>query len=114
MFLPLYLPNSSLMNQPKQGWTALGLWVLGQVSHQRLSYLRYWNTGFANIYKAFWLQQGAALEFFGISTFVPGLWLAGLFFFAVNCWILGVVVADVGQGSHSGSSGTATSTEKIQ
>lgn len=45
--------------------------------------------------QALWLQQGYALEFLGNSTFVPGLWLASAVFFGVNCWILGVVVADV-------------------
>ncbi len=27
---------------------------------------------------------------------MPGLWGAGLAFFAVNCWILGIVVSDIG------------------
>lgn len=27
---------------------------------------------------------------------MPGLWGAGLLFFAVNCWILGIVVKDIG------------------
>ncbi len=27
---------------------------------------------------------------------MPGLWGAGLAFFAVNCWILGIVVRDIG------------------
>ncbi len=43
-----------------------------------------------------WLQQGFQLEFLGKSTFVPGLWGAGLLFFAVNCWILGLIVEDIG------------------
>lgn len=30
--------------------------------------------------------------------FVPGLLAAAALFFAVNCWILGVVVADAGAG----------------
>jgi hypothetical protein len=38
----------------------------------------------------------------GLSTFVPGLWLTSLLFFAVNIWILGVIVDDL--GSYSGSS----------
>lgn len=75
VFLPFYLPNSSLMRRSKLGITALALWVLGQAA---------------------WLQQGFELEFLGNSTFVPGLWLAGTAFFLVNCWILGIIVADIG------------------
>ncbi|KAK2747395.1 GPI mannosyltransferase 1 [Onygenales sp. PD_40] len=75
IFLPLYLPNSSFMKRPLLGLVALTLWVAGQ---------------------ALWLHQGFRLEFLGISTFTPGLLLSSLAFFAVNIWILGVVVADVG------------------
>lgn len=46
--------------------------------------------------QAIWLHQAYALEFLGQSTFFPGLWAAGLAFFAVNCWILGIMVGDVG------------------
>ncbi|KIW98826.1 uncharacterized protein Z519_00489 [Cladophialophora bantiana CBS 173.52] len=74
VFLPLYLPNSPLLARPSLGVTALVLWVLGQ---------------------AVWLQQGYQLEFLGKSTFVPGLFAASLAFFAINCWILGIVVGDV-------------------
>lgn len=74
IFLPLYLPRSSFLRQPKLGIAALALWVLTQ---------------------AVWLQQGFQLEFLGESTFVPGLWLSSLGFFLANCWILGVVVGDV-------------------
>ncbi|EXJ75974.1 phosphatidylinositol glycan, class M [Cladophialophora psammophila CBS 110553] len=74
IFLPLHLPNSSLLARPPLGVTALVLWVLGQ---------------------AVWLQQGYRLEFLGKSTFVPGLFAASLAFFAINCWILGIVVGDV-------------------
>lgn len=31
VFLPFYLPNSSLLRQPKLGYSALALWVIGQV-----------------------------------------------------------------------------------
>lgn len=31
VFLPFYLPTSSLLRQPKLGYTALALWVIGQV-----------------------------------------------------------------------------------
>ncbi|GAD96343.1 GPI mannosyltransferase 1 [Paecilomyces variotii No. 5] len=75
VFLPLYLPSSSLMNRPVLGISAGLLWVVSQ---------------------ALWLYEGFQLEFLGISSFVPGLWLSSLFFFAVNIWILGIIVTDVG------------------
>jgi len=74
VFLPFYLPNSSLLRRPFLGSTALALWIVGQ---------------------ALWLQQGYELEFLGNSTFVPGLWTASAVFFGVNCWILGLIVADI-------------------
>lgn len=46
--------------------------------------------------KALWLHQAYCLEFLGVSTFMPGLFLASLVFFVVNVWILGIVVSDVG------------------
>ncbi|KAJ9353666.1 GPI mannosyltransferase [Paecilomyces variotii] len=75
IFLPLYLPNSSLIKRPYLGISAGLLWVVAQ---------------------ALWLYEGFQLEFLGISSFVPGLWLSSLFFFAVNIWILGIIIADVG------------------
>lgn len=42
-------------------------------------------------------MQAYDLEFLGRSTFVPGLWLAGLGFFGVNCWILQIIVGDIGK-----------------
>ena len=74
VFLPFYLPNSLLLRRPVLGSTALALWVIGQ---------------------ALWLQQGYELEFLGNSTFIPGLWTASAMFFGVNCWILGLIVADI-------------------
>lgn len=47
--------------------------------------------------QALWLHQGFQLEFMGLSTFLPGLWLASLGFFIVNCWILGIIVSDAGK-----------------
>lgn len=47
--------------------------------------------------QALWLHQGYRLEFWGESTFVPGLWAAGMLFFGANCWILGTVVSDIGR-----------------
>ena len=73
VFLPLYLPRSSLWRNPRLGITAAVLWVLGQAA---------------------WLQQGFMLEFLGQSTFFPGLWLSTLAFFLVNCWILGIIIHD--------------------
>jgi GPI mannosyltransferase 1 subunit M len=75
IFLPIYLPGSILIRKPALGFSVLAAWVAGQ---------------------GVWLWQGYKLEMLGESTFVPGLWLSGLLFFAVNCWILGIVVADDG------------------
>lgn len=77
IFLPLYLPQSSLLQNPRLGISALSLWVVTQAA---------------------WLQQAYNLEFLGVSTFFPGLWLASLAFFLVNCWILGIIIRD-GAGS---------------
>ena len=52
--------------------------------------------------QAVYLQRAYALEFLGQSTFVPGLWLSSLVFFAVNIWILGIVIDDIG-GMGSGT-----------
>ncbi|EYE94983.1 glycosylphosphatidylinositol-alpha 1,4 mannosyltransferase I [Aspergillus ruber CBS 135680] len=75
IFLPFYLPNSSLLKKPQLGLLVAALWVIAQ---------------------ALWLHQGFRLEFLGISSFVPGLFLAGLFFYVVNCWILGILIQDAG------------------
>jgi len=76
VLLPLYLPRSTFLKNPKLGITAAVLWVAAQ---------------------AVWLQQGYELEFLGKSSFLPGLWLASLGFFGVNCWILGIIVGDGGR-----------------
>ena len=78
VFLPFYLPNSSLLANKYLGLTAAALWVAAQV---------------------LWLQQGFQLEFLGKSTFVPGLWTAGIMFFLTNTWILGIIVSDIGSGA---------------
>jgi phosphatidylinositol glycan class M len=80
VFLPLYLPSSSLLRVSRTGVTALVLWVVSQAA---------------------WLQQGYELEFLGRSTFSPGLWLSSIAFFLVNCWILSIVVSDIRHGSSS-------------
>lgn len=92
VFLPLYLPSSSLLSRPKLGVTALVLWVLGQT---------------------LWLQQGFQLEFLGSSAFFPGLWLAGILFFGVNCWILGIIVRDVGSQSEIAGTSEAVKLKKV-
>lgn len=90
MFLPFYLPDSTLLRSQPVGLTALALWVSGQVRdlHDFLSYA-------ANQLQVFWLQQGYQLEFLGNSTFVPGLWAASSLFFLVNVGILGIIIRDV-------------------
>ena len=77
VFLPFYLPRSSMLQRPKLGMVALLLWVLGQAA---------------------WLEQGYELEFLGKSTFVPGLAIASAAFFVINCWILGIIVGDIQNG----------------
>lgn len=79
VFLPLYLPESSLLRNPKLGVSALALWIITQAA---------------------WLQQGYNLEFLAASTFFPGLWLASLAFFLVNCWILGIIIQDGAEARH--------------
>ncbi|KAH7126821.1 PIG-M-domain-containing protein [Dendryphion nanum] len=74
MFLPFYLPGSTLLHSSSAGISALVLWILGQFV---------------------WLQQGYQLEFLGRSTFTPGLWLSSIIFFLVNVGILGVIVTDI-------------------
>jgi len=90
VFLPFHLPSSVLLLRPTLGSAALALWVVGQ---------------------ALWLQQGFGLEFLGQSTFVPGLWAASATFFVINCWILGLIVADIrNRGSHGHGVQTASQT----
>ncbi|KAI4190810.1 MAG: hypothetical protein LQ346_004851 [Caloplaca aetnensis] len=76
ILLPFYLPYSSFLANPRLGLTALTLWIGTQ---------------------AIWLHQAYRLEFLGLSTFVPGLFISGLLFFAVNAWILGIMVEDIGE-----------------
>lgn len=83
MFLPYYLPDSTLLRSSVTGITALVFWIVGQVA---------------------WLQQGFQLEFNGHSTFVPGLWLSSISFFLVNVGILAIIIYDTKSRAHSGSS----------
>jgi phosphatidylinositol glycan class M len=90
VFLPFYLPDSSLLRRPALGITALASWIVGQ---------------------ALWLQQGYNLEFLGRSTFIPDLWAASAAFFLINCWILGLIVADIRAGG-AGSKQSQTASQK--
>lgn len=83
MFLPYYLPDSTLLQSPTIGISALVLWILGQFA---------------------WLQQGFQLEFNGHSTFVPGLFLSSIIFFLVNVGILGIIIHDTKSKSRSQTS----------
>ena len=74
IFLPLYLPQSSLMQDGKRGLGALGAWIAGQAA---------------------WLSFGFQLEFLGKSAWL-GLWVSSGLFFLINCWLLGIVVRDAG------------------
>lgn len=77
VFLPFYLPGSTLLEKPRVGITAAALWVLGQAA---------------------WLEQGWELEFMGKSTFASGLFLSSAAFFLINCWILSIIIYDVRSG----------------
>ena len=93
VLLPFYLPYSSLLAMPWLGTTVAVAWVGSQ---------------------GVWLYLAWRLEFLGESTFVPGLWLAGTGFLAVNCWILGIMVADVGRRGRGTQSGTRDKETKGQ
>ncbi|KAK2745919.1 GPI mannosyltransferase 1 [Myotisia sp. PD_48] len=75
VFLPFYLPYSSFIRRPVYAVFAAATWALAQ---------------------ALWLHQGYRLEFLGISTFVPGLFISSIAFFGVNIWILGIIISDIG------------------
>ncbi|KAF8419936.1 PIG-M-domain-containing protein [Tirmania nivea] len=77
VLLPFYLPRSAFCRNKQLGLAALAMWVLAQAA---------------------WLACAYRLEFEGVQVFFPGLWAAGIAFFAVNCWVLGVVVGDLGEG----------------
>lgn len=77
VFLPFYLPGSTLLEKPRIGIIAAIMWVLGQAA---------------------WLEQGWELEFLGRSTFATGLWLSSAIFFLVNCWILSIIIRDIRTG----------------
>ena len=76
MFLPYYLPQSTLLQSPSIGVFALLSWIAGQAA---------------------WLFQGFQLEFNGNSTFVPALWIATILFFIINVGILSVIINDTKQ-----------------
>lgn len=82
------------MRRPTLGLSAAFFWVIAQVCPWSVYLLSCYSLTFS---EALWLHQGYNLEFLGRSSFVPGLFLAALFFFAVNVWILGIIVQDVGE-----------------
>lgn len=69
VFFPLYLPRSTFLS--KSGALALVAWIAGQ---------------------AIWLYYAYGFEMLGKNTFHE-MWIATLFFFGVNVYILGKIVA---------------------
>ncbi|GMM36352.1 glycosylphosphatidylinositol-alpha 1,4 mannosyltransferase I [Saccharomycopsis crataegensis] len=75
VFLPFYLESSTLLKGKKLlGLVCLMVWILGQ---------------------ALWLLNAYNLEFLGISTFYPWLFVSSALFFVGNTWMLGVFIDDV-------------------
>lgn len=77
VLLPFYLPSLT-SNLPLKGKVA---WVLGVVL---------WTGS-----QMLWVRQGYLLEFLGVSTFYPGLFVATILFFVVNCFCLGMFIRAV-------------------
>ncbi|KAL8727354.1 MAG: hypothetical protein Q9166_006122 [cf. Caloplaca sp. 2 TL-2023] len=90
ILLPFYLPYSSFLSKPRLGLAALILWVGTQ---------------------GLWLHQAYRLEFLGLSTFAPGLFVSNLLFFAVNVWILGVIIEDIGSRGGGGGKPSRSGSE---
>lgn len=77
VLLPFYLPSlaSNLTLKGKVvGLLGVILWVGSQL---------------------LWVRQGYLLEFLGVSTFYPGLFVATILFFVVNCFCLGMFIRAV-------------------
>lgn len=95
VLLPFYLPGSVLLRRPWLGGAALLLWAVSQVLlSPSIGCLALMVANWIGL-QAVWLEQGYELEFLGKATFVPGLWVASLLFFAVNVWLLGIIVGDI-------------------
>lgn len=77
VLLPFYLPSLALHSQIKDKVIA----ILGVVL---------WAGS-----QALWVRQGYLLEFLGVSTFYPGLFVATILFFVVNCFCLGMFIRAV-------------------
>lgn len=75
VLFPFYLPSSTFARNPALGVSAAALWAATQAA---------------------WLAHAYNLEFLALQTFFPWLWATALAFFAVNVWILGIVVQDLG------------------
>lgn len=77
VLLPFYLPSitSGLSAKGRAvGIVAVLLWISSQL---------------------LWIRQGYLLEFLGVSTFYPGLFVATILFFVVNCFCLGLFIRAV-------------------
>jgi phosphatidylinositol glycan class M len=73
VLLPFYCSSFTFTNKTAliKALVALFLWVASQ---------------------ALWIRNGYLLEFLGVPTFYPGLFVATMLLFVVNCWGLGMFI----------------------
>lgn len=81
VLLPFYLPRLIVYLRQANNGSA------GKAAAVGLAMIALWAGG-----QALWIRQGYLLEFLGVSTFYPGLFVATLIFFSVNCLILGIFI----------------------
>ena len=78
--LPLVVPFTRL--NLHQAFVLASSWFIGQVSFKWMYIL-----GFKFFFQVLWLTPAYYLEFQGYDTYLL-IWVAGLFFFGINCFIM--------------------------
>ena len=78
--LPLVVPFTRL--NLHQAFVLASSWFIGQVSYKWM-----YIVGFKFFFQVLWLTPAYYLEFQGYDTYLL-IWVAGLFFFGINCFIM--------------------------